>query len=254
MTTPPASGLKLHLASWDPNGNDGAGLGSGSYMATWKNRGSGVADAAQAASANQPQWKAHETDFAVQFDSVSDTFSIASSTSTLKFIHETATFDIFLALRGGCSKYSVPIGNAYGTSDLGFFVERNINVSPAPLTFWLMLGGGAYRIFQTATYFTPTPSFDLGVASKILFRCAGVGSRLSASVDFSTFVQTSGTGVSGTIPTLPTGDATNNTQLGALNGAHYFGGDFLDVAIYNRNLSAGELTTMATYFSERYGL
>jgi hypothetical protein len=37
-------------------------------------------------------------------------------------------------------------------------------------------------------------------------------------------------------------------------GSIFFGGDILDIAIYNRNLSGAELTTMSDYYAERYGL
>lgn len=256
LSLPPSSGLALHLAAWQPNGNEGAGLVSGSFMSTWKNRGSGVADAVQATAANQPQWKSARNRWpAVQFDSVSDRFDIPSSESSLKFLHETGTFDIFVALRGAVNKYGVVIGNAFNVGDLGFLIERVHNIAGAPLTFYLFLGPGTYRQFATSTYYVPAaPSFEPGKASKVMFRAAGVGSRLQSSADFSTFLSTTGGGAGAVLPALPTGNATLATQVGAAGSNYFFGGEILDVAIYNRNLAAGELTTMATYFSERYGV
>jgi hypothetical protein len=87
-----------------------------------------------------------------------------------------------------------------------------------------------------------------------MFRAAGVGSRIQSSANFSTFFSTSGGGAGAVLPTLPTGNCTFPAQIGATNSNYFFGGEILDVCIYNRNLSAGELTTMATYFSERYGI
>lgn len=256
LSLPPSSGLALHLAAWEPNGNQGAGLVSGSFMPTWKNRGSGVADASQAASAHQPQWKAARNRWpAVQFDSVSDRFDIPSSESTLKFIHETAVFDIFVALRGAANKYGAVVGNAFNVGDLGFVIERVHNVVGAPLTFYLFLGPGTYRQIATSSYFVPSaPSFEPGRANKLLFRAAGVGSRLQASADFSFFYSTTGGGAGAAVPALPTGNSTLITQVGGVGSNYFFGGEVLDVAIYDRNLNAGELTTMSTYFSERYGI
>lgn len=256
LSLPPSSGLALHLAAWEPNGNEGAGLVSGSFMPTWKNRGSGVADASQATAANQPQWKSARNRWpAVQFDSVSDRFDIPSSDSTLKFVHETGVFDIFVALRGAVNKYGVIIGNAFNTGDLGFLVERTHNVANAPLTFYLFLGPGTFRVLPTNSYFVPAPpSFEPGRANKMLFRAAGVGSRLQASNDFSLFYTTTGGASGGPLPALPVGNATNVATVGSYGAAHFFGGEILDVAIYDRNLSAGELVTMSAYFSERYGI
>jgi hypothetical protein len=256
LSLPPSSGLALHLAAWEPNGNEGAGIESGAYMSAWKNRGSGVADASQATRTHQPQWKAARNRWpAVQFDGVSDRLDIPSSDSTLKFIHETGVFDIFLTLRGGVNKYGAVIGNSFNVGDLGFYVERVHNVAGAPLTFYLFLGPGTYRSIATSTYFVPTaPSFEPGRANKLLFRAAGVGSRLQASGDFSLFYSTTGGGAGAVLPTLSVGNATLVTQVGAAGSNYFFGGEILDVAIYNRNLSAGELTTMGTYLSERYGV
>jgi hypothetical protein len=250
LSLPPSSGLALHLAAWEPNGNEGAGLVSGSFMPTWKNRGSGVADAAQATSAHQPQWKAARNRWpAVQFDSVSDRFDIPSSDSTLKFIHETGVFDIFVALRGSVNKYGVILGNGFNPGDLGFLLERVHNVARAPLTFYLWLGA-SFRVHPTNSFHVPTPpSFEPGVANKLLVRCAGVGTQIQSSANFSTFFSGGGA-----LPALPTGNASNITTVGGYGSNYFFGGELLDVAIYNRNLSAGELTTMSTYFSERYGV
>jgi hypothetical protein len=238
--------LVLHLAAWNPNTYEGGGqsLLSEGFIGTWKNLGSGVADAIQA-SGNQPQWKAYGSNFAVQFDGVSNLLEMASSASTLKFIHETAIFDIFVAARGGTSKNSVIIGNAYTTSEKGFIVERTGTAAGGYLTFWLWLGG-AFRAFQTSSYLSPIPSFEIGTANKVLFR--GNGTNLQGSANLSTI--TNGP----SLPALPVGDATYACQIGAMNGQYFYGGDILDIAIYNRNLSAGELTTMSDYYSERYGL
>lgn len=256
LSLPPSTGLALHLAAWEPNGNQGAGLVSGSFMSTWKNRGSGVADAAQVAPAHQPQWKAARNRWpAVQFDSISDRFDIPSGDSTLKFIHETAVFDIFVALRGAVNKYGVVMGNAFNVGDMGFLIERVHNVANAPLTFYLFLGPGTFRLLPTNSYFVPAPpSFEPGRANKMLFRAAGVGSRVQASNDFSVFYSTTGGGSGAAIPALPSGNATQAAQVGAIGSNHFLGGEVLDIAIYNRNLSAGELATMSTYFSERYGI
>lgn len=253
LSLPPSSGLKLHLAAWEPNTAQGAPLYSGAFMSTWKNRGSGVADATQASSAHQPQWKAARNRWpAVQFDSVSDRFDLASSDSTLKFIHETGIFDIFLAVRPSVNKAMVVLGNAYNTGDLGFVVERNHGVVTSPLNFYLFLGPGVYRVINTANYFSA--SFEPGIVNKMLFRCAGVGTRLQASNDFTTIHSTTGAGTGAVLPTLPVGNATGDCQIGAQGSANFFGGDILDVAIYTRNLTTSELVTMATYFSERYGI
>lgn len=256
LSLPPTSGLALHLAAWEPNGNEGAGIESGAYMATWKNRGSGVADASQATRTHQPQWKAARNRWpAVQFDGVSDRLDISGSASTLKFIHETGVFDIFLTLRGQVNKYGAVIGNSFNVGDLGFYVERVHNVVGAPLTFYLFLGPGVFRSFATSTYYVPAaPSFEPGRANKVLFRAAGVGSRIQSSADFSTFFTTSGGGAGAALPTLPVGNATFDAQVGATSSNYFLGAEFLDIAIYNRNLSAGELTTMGTYLSERYGV
>lgn len=253
LSLPPSSGLALHLAAWEPNGNQGAGLVSGSFMPTWKNRGSGVADAVQASTAHQPQWKAARNRWpAVQFDSVSDRFDLPSSDSTLKFIHETGIFDVFIAIRGAVNKYGVVMGSAFNGGELGFVIERSHITAGAPLTFYLFLGAAGYRVISTDGYLTPPLGvFEPGRANKMLFRATGVGSYLRASADFSTFVGGAGGAV---LPALPTGNATNALQVGAITSAYFFGGEILDVAIYNRNLSAGELTTMSTYFLERYGV
>lgn len=256
-TLPPSSGLALHFAAWEPNGLEGAGLSSGDFLTTWKNRGTlGVADASQATRANQPMWKTARSRWpAVQFDSVSDRFDIPGSNSTLKFVHETGVFDLFLTLRGGVNKYGVVIGNSFNVGDLGFLVERVHNVAGAPLTFYLFLGAGNYRAFAMSTYYVPAaPSFEPGCASKVLFRGSGVGTRLQSSSDFSTFFTTSGGGSGDVLPALPTGNATQTAQVGGIGSNYFFGGEVLDIALYNRNLSAGELTTMTTYLNERYGV
>lgn len=255
LSLPPSSGLALHLAAWEPNGLEGAGLVSGSFMSTWKNRGSGVADAVQATSAHQPQWKAARNRWpAVQFDSVSDRVDIPSGDSTLKFVHETAVFDFFVAIRGAVNKYGAIIGNAFNLGDMGFLIERAHNIAGAPLTFYLFLGAGTYRAFAMSTYFLTPPSFEPGRAAKMLFRCAGIGSRLQASADFTTFLSTTGGGAGDVIPALPVGNSTLGVQVGATNSNYFFGGEILDLALYSRNLSAGELATMSAYFSERYGI
>jgi len=253
LRLPPTSGLKLHLAAWQPNGIEGAGLVSGQGMATWTNRGTGVADGVQNNTAHQPQWKAARNRWpAVQFDSVSDRIDIPSSASTLAFIHETAVFDIFLAFRPSANKAMLVCGNAYNTGDKGFVVERNQTIVGSPITFYLFLGPGEFRSFTTNNFFTA--SFEPGVANKLLFRAAGVGSRLQGSNDFETIYSTTGNGTGATLPTLPTGDATADCQIGAQNSANFYGGEILDVAIYNRNLSTVELNTMSAYFNERYGI
>lgn len=245
-TTIPSTGLKLHLAAWNPNGNEGAGLVSGSFLPTWTNLGSGVGDAAQASTAHQPQWKAKGVHRAVQFDSVSDRLEIASSDSTLSFIHTTGIFDISVVARGAANKYGVIIGSAYNTGDKGILLERNFDQLGAPLTLWFFGGASGFKLFQTASYLSPTPSFEPGKISKVLFR--GNGTHLQGSADYSTVVTGPALG------TLPTGSATNTLQVGAFNGAHFYAGDILDIAIYSRNLSASELTTVSTYLNERYGV
>lgn len=255
LSLPPSSGLALHLAAWQPNGNEGAGLVSGSFLPTWKNRGSGVSDAAQATSSHQPQWKAARNRWpSVQFDSVSDRLDIPGGESSLKFIHETATFDVFVALRASVNKYGAIIGNAFNVGDRGFLIERNYNIIGAPLTMYLFLGAGSYRAFAMSTYFPVTPSFEPGVANKALFRAAGNGSRMQCSIDFASFLSTTGGGAGAAISGLPTGDSTLGVQVGGVNSNYFFGGEIFDVAIYNRNLDAGELATMSAYFSERYGV
>lgn len=254
LTLPPASGLRLHFAAWQPNGTEGAGLVSGSSLATWKNRGS-TSDAI-ASEPNQPTWKSDYNRWpAVNFDSVSDIMTVPGSISSLNFIHETAVFDIFVAVRGAVNKYGVIAGNAFNLTDTGFLIERVHNVAGAPLTFYLFLGpGGGYRYFPTSGYWLPVhPSFEPGVANKMLFRCSGVGTRLQASQDFSTFFTTSGGGAGAAVATVPTGNATLETSIGGVGGSYFYGGEIMDVIIYDRNLSAGELSTMSTYFSERYG-
>ncbi len=253
MIAVPSNGLKLHLASWYPNAAEGAPLSSGSFLSSWANRGSGVADAAQASTAHQPQWKASGASRAVQFDSVSDRLDIASSASTLAFIHTTGIFDIFFCARASSNKPAVLGGSAYNTGDKGWLIERTHNVTSAPLTFYLFLGPGTYRTFPVVNYFLA--SFDAGVPNKILFRGQGVGTRLQAATgDFTTIYSTSGGGAAAVLPTLPSGDATNDTQIGAQGSGNFFGGDIFDVAIFSRNLATAELETMAAYFSERYGI
>lgn len=256
LTLPPSSGLALHLAAWEPNGLEGSGLASGDYLATWKNRGTGVADASQATRTHQPTWKSARNRWpAVSFDSVSDRLDIPSSDSTLKFVHETGVFDLFLTLRGGVNKYGAVIGNAFNVGDLGFLVERVHNIAGAPLTFYLFLGAGTYRQFATSTYYVPAaPSFEPGKSAKVMFRGAGVGSRLQSSADFSTFLSTTGGGAGAVLPALPAGNATLVAQVGGTGSNYFFGGEVLDIALYDRNLNAGELTTMATYLNERYGV
>lgn len=248
MALPPSSGLVLHLAAWEPNGNQGSGLVSGSFMSTWKNRGSGVADAVQASSAHQPCWKAAENRWpAVQFDSVSDRFDLPGSASTLKFLHETAVFDIFIAVRGAVNKYGVIFGGAFNGGDRGVLIERSHTEAGAPLTFYLFMGASGYRVLPAGNYFNA--SLEPGKANKVLFRAAGVGSQVQASNDLETFFS-----AGAAIPALPVGDATTDAQIGAYGSSHFLGGEILDILIYNRNLTAGELITMDTYFSERYGI
>ncbi len=247
LVLPPSSGLKLHLAAWEPNTAQGAPLYSGAFMPSWKNRGSGVADAAQASTAHQPQWKAAINRWpSVGFDGVSDRLDLSGSNSTLKFIHETAVFDIFIAIRASQNKYGNIIGNADGNSEQGFLIDRTHVAPGAPLVFYLWCNG-TYVSFVTGNYMSA--SFESGVANKMLFRGAGVGTNLKASNDFVTIYSETAT-----IPALPVGNATRDAQVGAQNSANFFGGEIMDVLIYNRNLSAGELTTMATYFMERYGI
>jgi hypothetical protein len=250
LSLPPSSGLKLHLASWQPNGLDGAGLISGSPMATWKNRGSGVADAIQTTPTNQPTWKSAANRWpAVAFDSVADRFDLPGSDGTLRWVHETGVFDLFVALRGAVNKYGVVFGNGFNPGDLGFLLERTHNVARAPLTFYLWLGS-SFRAHPTNSFHVPAPpSFEPGVANKLLIRCAGVGTQIQSSANFSTFF--AGGGV---LPALPTGPATNVATIGSYGANHFLGGEILDVALYDRNLSSGELTIMATYFAERHGI
>lgn len=251
MISVPSYGLKLHLAAWYPNAAEGAPLVSGAPLATWANRGSGVSDATQASTAHQPRWKAAGNLRAVQFDSVSDRLDVASSDSTLAFIHTTGVFDIFLCLRASSNKAGVVCGSAYNTGDKGFLVERTHTTVGSPLTLYLFLGPGEYRTYPTANYFAA--SFEPGVSNKILFRGQGEGTRLQASTgDFATITPTAGGGSAAALPALPTGNATNPLQIGAQGGGNFFGGDIFDVAIFNRNLSTSELVTMKNYFAERY--
>lgn len=248
LALPPSSGLALHLAAWWPNAEGGAGLQHGQGLPSWKNRGSGVADATQATAAHQPTFKTTSTRWpAVAFDSISDRLTVASSASTLKALHETATFDVFVCLRAAKNTYGVVAGSAFNSGESGFLLERN-HLPVGSLAFWLFCGGSGYRICNTFSLGVPDSDFEPGVVNKMLFRGAGSGVALSASQDFTTFLSGGGA-----VPALPTGNMTNDLSIGAFSGAHFFGGDLLDLAIYTRNLSAGELATMATYYSERYG-
>lgn len=225
-------------------------------MATWKNRGTGVADGTQATATNQPTWKSAANRWpAVGFDGVADRFDLVGSESSLKWVHETGVFDLVVALRGGVNKYSAIIGNAFNVGDLGFLVERVHNIAGAPLTFYLFLGPGVYRAHATSTYHVPAaPSFEPGKTAKVLFRGSGVGTRLQSSADFSTFFTSSGGGPGDVLPALPVGNATLAAQVGAAGNNYFFNGEILDVALYDRNLSVGELATMATYLNERHGV
>lgn len=249
LSFPPTSGLVLHLAAWEPNGSQGAGLLSGGPMASWKNRGSGVADATQATAANQPTWKAAANRWpAVSFDSISDRFTLPSSAATLKFIHETGVFDMFVCARASKNAYGVIAGSAFNGGELGFLLERQANPE-AYLQLYLFLGASGFRSHSTYGLGTPNRNFEAGVVNKMLFRSTGIGAQIQSSSGFVSF--TSG---GGTLPALPVGNATNDTTVGSYGAAQFYGGELLDFAIYNRNLSAGELTTMSTYFSERYGV
>ncbi len=252
LVLPPSSGLQLHLAAWEPNTAQGAPLYSGAFMPSWKNRGSGVADAAQASSENQPQWKAAQNRWpVVQFDGVSDRFGIASSTTTLAFIHETGLFDIILAIRPAANRAAVVAGNAYSGGETGFTLERVYQVEGAPLNFYVFCGVDSYRVFTSGNYFSAP--CEPGQARKYLFRGRGPNTQLQASPDLAT-IYTS-IGATGLLPaTLPVGPATYDTQIGAINGANFFGGEIMDFMVYDRNLSSGELATMVTYFNERYGI
>ena len=183
----------------------------------------------------------------VAFDGTSDTMALPSSDSTLAFLHTSAVFDIFVCARAKRNKYGVLCANSFNPPDKGITIDRDPNTHELTLFIWM---AGVFKSLPTSSYFPDSSAkFLPGIANKLLFRSQGTGTVLSASANFVNFY-----GGVGALPALPVGNATAPMTIGSYAAGNFLDFDLHDLLIYNRNLSSGELVTMGTYFSERYGV
>lgn len=213
---------------------------NGDKLTTWTNNGT-IANFTQATDAAKPLLLKNSNENAVHFDGEFDIMTSTGSAATTGFVMSTGVFDLILSLRRTNSTQGQErrvVGNCEGQA--GLFVGLNTEANTEG-TFWIILGNGSGLLINYRT----TAFAPLGAPMKILIR--GDGSQLRISTNFSTFEDVAfGAG-------LGAGSAFYDFSVGGANPSQTtpktFEGDMYEVLLYDRNLSAGELTQVQSYLT-----
>lgn len=238
------AGAALYLHAHDTNGSLNAGLGNGSEIAAWKNKGS-AADGVAPSDFYAPHLKANSA-YAplVHFDGVWDRLDFAGSAASLAFLHNTGVFDLLLVLRRHSSGYCSLFGNSGTTASKGLYLAHD---ETGKLNLILLRGTAGV---PTVNFLAATPA-PVGELKPFLIRCDGASAKLS------TDLQTFGAATAFTA-SLAAGDATNSFQLGYVDtagtGGFLFNGDVALLAIWPRNLSTAELADMKRLITVGFGV
>lgn len=214
----------------DGDGSLNSNTTSGDLEATFVNTGATSGNCTQADDEDKPvAVKAAGNDW-LAFDGVSDWCTVASSDTGMQFMHEAATFDVFVCGRVDKIETANLFASATATSENGWRLLLNAN---GTLTFRSFRVGGLV-IDKTST-FTVTP----GVLGCYEFRSNGT--TFGMSNDLSAFETVS-------VGTKGTGAASNLLAMGAT----YAGTSTSEFAVYYLAMYDAQLGTAQQATAKRY--
>lgn len=235
---PIPSGAIIALQSGDVSGSNG------DTIATWTNNGT-IANFTQSAADKKPKLLVNSAERAVNFDGVFDILTSTGSAAATGFVQSTGVFDLILCFRRTSTSMGSErriCGNCEGQAGIAVLLNTSLNTEG---TLWVILsnGGGLLTNWRTGVL------APLGEPFKVLIR--GDGTKTQISTNFTSFTDNAwGAG-------LGAGSAFYDFSVGGSNPSQStpltFDGDFYDVLLYDRNLSAGELTEVQTYLTAQVG-
>lgn len=206
---------------------------NGDLITSWTNGGT-IAAFTQADGVKKPLLKKNASEQAVSFDGVFDLVTSASSAAATGFMHSTGVFDLVVVLRRTAPTTGFErriLGNCEGQQGLALLFSTTEG------KYWIIMGNGSGLITNLVT---TTASAPMGEPVKLLVR--GDGTQVRVSADFSTF-EDQAFGAA-----LGTGDAFYDFSVGGSNPSQTtprtLAADVYMVLLYDRNLSAGELTAV----------
>jgi hypothetical protein len=236
----PPSGAILQLSAWNYDGANNSGKANGVAVSTWVKIQGTASDFAASAESVEPHLKTASGESpAILFDGVADYITGANTQTTLSFLHETGVFDMFVVVRRLAGSTGYPFGNTAQSTEKGFFT-----IFDASGNLRVLLCRGESSVFIVDK--TTTLAAAVGVPTK--FHIRGTGTQVRISKDFSTYQTGNYTAA------VIAGAATNTFQLGGIIPSLLVNADFYEFFVYDRNLTADEVTQMGAYILQREGI
>jgi len=235
----PASGLVYWFDADDVDGSNNSTMFTGASVSTWVNLGSGESGTGNTAPMFISNFVYGHP--AVNLSGSTQMIDMgAGSESTAAFLHQTAVFDIVIALQGVRYTASNPLLDTDENGSLGTGLDISVDSSGHPIA--RIASSGTAVVNYTATH-TALPLFSWGI-----IEVTGDGSSISISTDMQKFESAPITGA------LPAGISTDHLFIGGWNSTAGWDGSIEGALIYNRQLTAAERLGLKQLLAQRAGL